>query len=97
MNLKILTTDQLISLSVSLEMFLSSVSKAGNVSVSINKILELPQPVTASKQVYDQLKELDELLRAEPKPAASPAAILTQQKLVHELLIRQRVLALQTV
>lgn len=48
-------------------------------------------------KVYDQLKELDELLRAEPKPAASPAAILTQQKLVHELLIRKRVLALQTV
>lgn len=46
-------------------------------------------------KAYDQLKELDELLRAEPKPMPSPAAILTQQKLVRELLIRQRVLALQ--
>jgi hypothetical protein len=45
-------------------------------------------------KVFNQLKELDAMLRAEPKPAIDPSALLTQQKLVRELSIRQRTLSL---
>lgn len=44
-------------------------------------------------RVFNQLTELDELLRAEPKPV-DLAALLTQQKLAGQLAIRQRQLAL---